>query len=172
MSSRWCIKICEAFSAMGGLFFLCMIVITSYGVVRRYFLCSPEPYSLELNTILLLWSFMLALPHVEMSGGHIRADFLLQKLPKTPREMIYKYASPVCGMVYSAILCWRSFVNALHSYFSWERSMSIVAEPLFPIKMVIPICYGMVTSVIVLRYVSEMADEKREARQCRKQEGK
>lgn len=126
-----------------------MIFITTYGVIMRYFFRKPEPWSYELNTILLLWTFILALPFVEFLDQHIRADIFIQYAPKRVRIFLFNIVTPILGVIYCFFLTWKGLDNVVHSFVAKERSMSVIGEPLFPIKLLIPICYGTVTAVIL-----------------------
>lgn len=150
------------FALSAGILFLCMVFITSYGVARRYFFRRPEPYSYELNTILLLWTFVLALPLVELLDRHIRADIFIQYAPKGVRDFLWQIVSPILGIFYCSVLTWKSLDNAIHSFRAAERSMSVLGEPLFPIKVLIPLCYGLVTIVILRKLLWNLSRCKRE----------
>jgi TRAP-type C4-dicarboxylate transport system permease small subunit len=150
------------FAVSAGILFICMIFVTSYGVVMRYFFRRPEPYSYEINTILLLWTFVLALPLVELLDEHIRADIFIQYAPKALREFLWKIVSPVLGILYSSVLTWKGLDNAVHSLRAAEKSMSILGEPLFPVKVLIPLCYGLVTVVILRKLILNLSRKKSE----------
>lgn len=128
-------------AAIAGGMLISMIGVTAYGVVKRYFLRSPDPWAYELNTILLLWSFLLALPIVEFMDQHIRADILTQFTPQKMQDFLREQISPYLGFFYAILLTATSFQNAYYSLKMGERSMSVTMEPLFPIKILIPICY-------------------------------
>lgn len=148
--------ISRVLAIVAGVLFLLIIAFTCHGVVRRYFLKIPEPYSLELSTVLLVWSFVLALPYVELGQGHIRADLLLQKLPENIKTQVYGRVTPFIGMIYLFLLAWRSTLNAWHSYVSMERSLSVLGEPIFPVKLPIGICYGVVCVILAHRFIANM----------------
>lgn len=148
------------FAVSAGVLFIGMIFVTSYGVARRYFFRNPEPYSYELNTILLLWTFILALPLVELLDQHIRADIFIQYAPRSVQEFLRRVVSPVLGLLYLSVLTWKSLDNALHSLRVAERSMSVLGEPLFPIKMLIPVCYALTAVVIARKLIINILNPK------------
>ena len=43
------------------------------------------------------------------------------------------------ALFYVGIICWKSWDNALYSMNIWETSQSSWEEPLFPVKMMVPI---------------------------------
>lgn len=126
-----------------------MIFVTSYGVVMRYFFRRPEPVTNELATILLLWGFLFAIPFVEHSERQIKADIFTKFMPRGMVKFLHGIISPILAIPYCAILTWKGWTLAFHSLRMGERSMSIWGEPLFPIKIVIPICYGFLTLICI-----------------------
>ena len=54
-------RISNFFAVLSGVLVLLMAFTATYGVIRRYAFKSPEPYSYELSTMFLLWTFVLAL---------------------------------------------------------------------------------------------------------------
>ena len=53
-------RLSRFFLIIAGLLTLLMVFTATYGVFRRYAFNSPEPYSYELSTMFLLFSFVLA----------------------------------------------------------------------------------------------------------------
>ena len=67
-------RISNFFAVLSGVLVLIMAFTATYGVIRRYAFKSPEPYSYELSTIFLLWTFVLALAYLEKLDGHLRTE--------------------------------------------------------------------------------------------------
>lgn len=142
---------------LGGVMTLSMVFVTSYGVVMRYFFRRPEPISYELATILMLWGFLFGLSFVEWRGEHIRADIFTPFMPKGMVRFLHSVVAHVLALAYSLILTWKGWSVAMYSYSIGERSMSVWQEPLFPIKVMIPVGYALLSLVILRNLIKGIA---------------
>jgi TRAP-type C4-dicarboxylate transport system permease small subunit len=134
---------------IGGIMTLIMMCATAYGVVLRYFFRRPEPVSYEIATICLIWGFLFGISFVEWRGTHIRADIFTPFMPKAVVNFLHTVVAHMLALIYCAILTWKGWTSAMYSYSIGERSMSVWQEPLFPVKIMIPICYGLLTLVVL-----------------------
>jgi C4-dicarboxylate transporter DctQ subunit len=137
--------------ALSGIMILCMVFTATYGVARRYFLHNPEPYSYEISMMLLLWCFVLAVAALQEQERHLRGDFILNRLPRSLRNFINGILSPALAVLCSAILTWKGWEAARFSLAVGELSMSAWAEPLFPVKVIIPVGYGFLFLVALMQ---------------------
>lgn len=146
-------RISNFFAVLSGILVLLMAFTASYGVIRRYLFKSPEPYSYELSTIFLLWTFVLALAYLEKLDGHLRVDFFVVLLPKKIRLFLLNVIGPLLGLIFCSVLTWEGFRAAMYSFEIGEKSMSVWAVPLFPVKIIIPAGYGLLCIVLVLKII-------------------
>ena len=133
--------------ALSGIFVLAMAFASTYGVGRRYLLRSPEPYSYEVCTILLIWCFVLAMAAIQMQQRHIRGDFVLSRLPRKVQYVIDYLLAPLLGLLCAVLLTWKGIPGATFSLSIGEVSSSAWKEPVFPVKIVIVIGYGFLALV-------------------------
>ncbi|MFC1838313.1 TRAP transporter small permease subunit [Thermodesulfobacteriota bacterium] len=146
-------RVSNFFALLSGILIVLMAFTASYGVIRRYFFKSPEPYSYELSTMFLLWTFVLALAYLEKLDGHLRVDFFVVLLPEKIRRFLLNVFGPLMGLVFCSVLTWEGWKVAMYSLEIGEKSMSVWAVPLFPVKIIIPIGYGLVSVVLVLKII-------------------
>ena len=146
-------KASKFFALLSGVMILLMALTASYGVIRRYVFKSPEPYSYELSTMFLLWTFVLALAYLEKLDMNLRVDFFVVLLPEKIRRFILNVIGPLFGLVFCSVLTWGGYTAAVYSLEIGETSMSIWAVPLFPVKVVIPVGYGLLCVVLLLKIV-------------------
>ncbi len=146
-------RVSNAFTVLSGVLIVLMAFLASYGVIRRYLFESPEPYSYELSMMFLLWTFVLALAYLEKLDSHLRVDFFVVLLPKRIRDFFLNIIGPLAGLVFCAVLTWEGWTVAMYSLETGEKSMSIWAVPLFPVKIVVPIGYGLLCVVLLLKIV-------------------
>ena len=144
-------RVSKVFAVLSGMMILLMAFTASYGVVRRYLFNSPEPYSYELSTMFLLWTFVLALAYLEKLDGHLRVDFFVVLLPKKIRLFLLNVIGPLLGLVFCSVLTWEGWRAAMYSLEIGEKSMSVWAVPLFPVKIIVPAGYGLLCIVLVLK---------------------
>jgi C4-dicarboxylate transporter DctQ subunit len=146
-------RISNLFAVLSGILVLLMAFTASYGVIRRYIFKSPEPYSYELSTIFLLWTFVLALAYLEKLDGHLRVDFFVVLLPKKLRLFLLNVIGPLLGLIFCSVLTWEGWRAAMYSLEISETSMSVWAVPLFPVKIIVPAGYGLLCIVLVLKII-------------------
>lgn len=137
-----------------------MMFSATYGVVRRYAFNSPEPYSYEISTIFLLWSFVLAISAVERLGRHIRVDFISSHLPERGQHIILNIIAPIMGLFFGFMLIWKGIDVSLFSLQMGEVSSSTWKVPLFPVKIVVPIGYAVLFLVLLTRIYQGIASLK------------
>ena len=144
-------KASHIFLVLSGILIVIMMLTASYGVVRRYVFNSPEPYSYELSTMFLLFSFVFAISAVERLDRHIRVDFISSHLSHRWQYIILNIIAPVMGLLFAIMLTWKGVDVALFSLKIGEVSSSSWREPLFPIKLMVPVGYAMLLLVLLTR---------------------
>ncbi|MFH1647247.1 MAG: TRAP transporter small permease subunit [Chloroflexota bacterium] len=141
----------HAFLVLSGILIVVMMFTATYGVARRYAFHSPEPYSYEISTMFLLFSFVFAVSAVERLGRHIRVDFISSHLPERLQHILLNIVAPLMGLFFVFILTWQGLEVALFSLKIGEVSSSTWREPLFPVKIMVPIGYALLLLVILAR---------------------
>ena len=141
----------HAFLVLSGILIVIMMFSATYGVVRRYAFNSPEPYSYEISTMFLLFSFVFAISAVERLGRHIRVDFVSSHLPENAQHIIVNIIAPLMGLFFAFMLTWKGVEISLFSLKIGEVSSSSWREPLFPIKLMVPVGYTLLVLVLLAR---------------------
>ena len=145
-------KTSTVFVVIAGIQLVLMVFVATYGVVMRYFFHAPEPISYEVGTIFLLWTYVFAMAEVEKDDEHITSDIFTQLMPVKVRRFLKKIISPILGIVFCTVLTWKGWSAAMYSVKIREISMSVWAEPIYPVKIMIPICYGLVVLVLISKF--------------------
>lgn len=86
----------------------CMIIVVLAGVVARYVLISPLPWSEELARYLMIALVYLTVGTVLKKHGHMSINYFREKLP----GKIQKWVSIACyGLIlgFSALITWEGF---------------------------------------------------------------
>ena len=149
----WIERINQVFVVIAGSLIVIMGFLSTYGAIRRYAFRSPEPISYEFGCMFLLISFVLANAAVERQDRLLRCDLLLERFPEKIRNIISNIISPIMGITFFGIITWISFGDALRALDIGQVSRSSWPVPLFPIKLFIPIGYGFLCLVLLLRLV-------------------
>ena len=150
-------KASHVFLVLSGVLIVIMMLTASYGVVRRYVFHSPEPYSYEISTMFLLFSFVFAISAVEKLDRHIRVDFISSHLSNRWQHIILNIIAPVMGLLFALMLTWKGIDVALFSLKIGEVSPSSWREPLFPIKLMVPVGYALLFLVLLTRIYKGIA---------------
>lgn len=141
---------------VSGVMILVMAFTATYGVVRRYVMHSPEPYSYEIGVMMLLWCFVLSVAELQRQERHLRGDFVLSRLPQSFQFLINRILAPLLALLCSAVLAWKGWDAAMFSLRIGERSISSWSEPLFPVKLMIPVGYGFLFIVAISQFIQGM----------------
>lgn len=146
-------KISQFGLLLSGLSMLGMALLASYGVIRRYILKSPEPYSSEISTILLVYCVMLAIAGVQNSHSNISVDFFSRKFSGFAKNICHNIITPAIALIYTIIIVTNSFKNVLYSMQMRETSQSSWEELLYPTKVIVPIGMLMLCMVLIIQII-------------------
>jgi len=115
----------------------------------RYVLRKPEPYSYEISVMLLVACIVFAIPAVQHLRRNIRASYFVEYFPQSIQKILEHIVGPVMGLFYAAIVAWQSLRAGLYSLQVGEVSQSVLRLPLYPIKLLIPIGFGLLCLVLL-----------------------
>jgi len=161
----WIERVNQGFVVLAGSLIVIMAFLSTYGSIRRYVFNSPEPISYEFSKMFLLISFVLAIAAVERQDRFLRCDLLLERVPENIRNIISNIISPILGITFFGIITWISFGDTLRALEIGQHSLSSWPVPLFPIKLLIPIGYGFLCFILVIRLVLGLFRLKTSARE-------
>jgi TRAP-type C4-dicarboxylate transport system permease small subunit len=147
---------------LSGLCTLVMGVLVTYAIAQRYLMSKPSDEAYELTMMLLILCAITAIPAVERTGAHIRVDFLVNFMPKPVQIFLLRMFGPLVGLFYAVILIWKGFTAGLYSLKIHEVSNTNWAQPLYPIKLVIPIMYIFFLIVLIAQLCHGIAEFKKE----------
>jgi TRAP-type C4-dicarboxylate transport system permease small subunit len=149
----WIERVNQCFVGLAGSLMVIMAFLQTYGSLRRYLFNSPEPVSYELSRMFLLLSFVLAIAAVERQDRFLRCDILLTQFHPKLFTIITDILSPIAGITFFGIITWVSFGDALRALELGQISLSVWPVPLFPVKIWIPIGYGFLCLILLIRLV-------------------
>jgi len=123
---------------VAGFLIIIMGFLGTYGVGARYLFGDPEPYSYEMAVIFLVACILFALPAIQHDRRNLRVDFISNLLPPRGQNIL----ETVCwtlALVFVSIVIWKSWGIFLSSYRAGETSQSSWEEPLWPMKLLVPL---------------------------------
>jgi TRAP-type C4-dicarboxylate transport system permease small subunit len=129
---------------------LCLVLfMVSIDSIGRYFLGSPIPGTLELSESVIVMIIFLTIPFCEMTSGHIRVTFIIERMPAKIRMWLKKITN-IMAIVYFSILCWRSWLIAWYSWSIRETSWGSYPIPLYPAKFSVSVGSGIMAIYLLL----------------------
>ena len=149
----WIERVNQCFVGIAGFLMVIMAFLQTYGSLRRYLFSSPEPVSYELSRMFLLLSFVLAITAVERQDRFLRCDILLVRFRPRLFNIVTNIISPIAGIAFFGIITWISFGDALRALEIGQISLSVWPVPLFPVKIWIPIGYGFLCLILLIRLI-------------------
>jgi TRAP-type C4-dicarboxylate transport system permease small subunit len=138
---------------LAGIITLIMAFATTYGVVLRYAVNSPEHYTYEIGIFCLICSVCLALPYIQKRGRNLRVDFVANHFPPRVQAALPNIVVPLVALFYLVLLVWQSWGDAWHSLSIAERTYSAWAPPVGPMKLIVPVGVGLLCIVLILQLI-------------------
>jgi TRAP-type C4-dicarboxylate transport system permease small subunit len=127
-----------------------MAVNVTYGVVTRYVFHAPSVVAIEMTKILMIPALVLAVSYVQRNERHLKVDFLSNRFSKTIQLIMSHIAVPVMGLFVGYVLVWKGWVSMEYSRsVIHELSFSVWEEPLWPVRLTIPIGYGLLCLIMI-----------------------
>ena len=132
-----------------GILLLAMGFNVTYGVISRYIFNSPSIYAIEMTKILMIPALVLAVSYVQRNGRHLKVDFLSSHFPKMAQHVLSEIAVPIMGLFVVYVLVWKGWASMVYSFQIHETSFAVWEEPLWPVRLTIPIGYGLLCLVMI-----------------------
>jgi C4-dicarboxylate transporter DctQ subunit len=125
------------------------LALASWQMMTRYFEPSLSiSWSEEIVIYLLVWGTLLAASGLVYREGHVRADLIVRML-SPPWQRAVETLNCVLGFSFAAAMAWLGFQVVLDAYNLGERSLSVLAFPLWIYYAALPV--GM--ALVAIRYL-------------------
>ena len=150
-------RVTRLFWLTAGALIAVMAFVTGYGVFTRYVLRNPDPYTYEIDSILMVACVLFAIAYTQKLGRHLRIDLLDKYYSATAKEILLEVISPLIGLTFCVVLTWKTGESALNALQNAEITRSSWIIPTFPIRLLIPIGTGLLCLILVaqiLRYAT------------------
>ena len=149
-------RISQLLLLVSGVLVFLMAWVVTYGVVMRYVFDAPNPYVYEISIMFLLFCGIFAVPAVEKMNRHIHNDILVTRFSPEVREIFVQLIVPLLALPCCIILTWKGWANAAFALKIGQETQSSLF-PTSPIKFTIPICYGLLSIVVIGKIFSGLS---------------
>ncbi len=108
-------------------------------VILRYFFNSPTIYNFELTIMIYALHFMIAAGFALRHEAHVSVDIIHNLFSERNRIILDLISYIIFFFPFTIILLYQGTKFAALSWMQLERSWSVWAPPLYPIKTVLPL---------------------------------
>jgi TRAP-type C4-dicarboxylate transport system permease small subunit len=133
LSLRWLIeRISWILVLFSGITIVAMMVAMTYEVLLRYVFNHPTSWAMEVSMHILVGPVFLAAAYTLLKGGHVRAEFVLSRLPKKV-QAVMNIVTSALALIFLVVLTWTIWELVLQSYRGHEYSPGVFPFPLAPV---------------------------------------
>ena len=116
-----------------------MTAVTTTEVVGRYVFDHPTIWAWPLNRQIFGLFILVAGAYTMSKDGHIRIEIFYDHFP--PRiKLIARLITLCCFVIFMGVLLWQASWMGLNSLKMGEKVTGAFRMPLYPFKLLIPIC--------------------------------
>lgn len=127
-------------------------IIVLFEIVARYFFNHPTIWVNETSEMLFGAFFLLGGGYTLLHNHHVRIDILYNHVSDRSKDLL-DLLSAIAILGYMILFTWTAGDSAYESILLHERSQSVWAPYIFPIKLVVPIA-GL---LMILQALSQLA---------------
>jgi TRAP-type C4-dicarboxylate transport system permease small subunit len=149
--------LCKAAILFAGALLMAMAINITYGVIARYAFSAPSVYAMELTKILMIPALVFAVAYVQRYDRHLKVDFLSNRFPERVRHVLGEIVVPIAGLFVGYVMVWKGWESMLYSRSINEVSYSSWAEPLWLVRLAIPVGYAILCLVLVAQLCHGLA---------------
>jgi TRAP-type C4-dicarboxylate transport system permease small subunit len=140
-------RLTRVLSYVGIVFLMAMMLVSVIDVVGRTVLNSPLPGSYELVEFTLIGTVFFCLGHIQMVGGNISVEVLVDMLPKRAQNVVQLVTTVVATALF-AYFSWASIQQAQDIARSGAAS-GVLNIPFAPFTFLLAMGYIVLTLVLV-----------------------
>jgi len=139
---------------LGGITLLLAFLVL-FEVICRYFLGKPTLWSMEVNTYLFCGLSLLGGGYCLLEEGHVRVDLFYPKFsPKT--QAIVEMSTFILPLLFCVVLAWLGGREFWATLIENRRSDGVLALPLWPVWITMPLAGFLLGIQIVSRYLKNI----------------
>jgi tripartite ATP-independent transporter DctM subunit len=116
------------YSVAGMIFFICMVFLTFFDVILRYFFSKPLSGSIEITELMMVILVFSSISFAQLKDAHVKMDIFTSSLGKK-KQNIFEGISLVFSIILFVVIIWRSYLSA-------DTSTHLTAVLRIPLKYV------------------------------------
>jgi TRAP-type mannitol/chloroaromatic compound transport system permease small subunit len=132
-------KIIEWTGRTGCVLIALLNFIVVFEVVLRYFFKSPTIFNFELTIMIYAFHFMITGAFALLHNSHVSIDIIHNMFSKKKKLILDLLGYLIFFFPFTLVIFYQGIKFSANSWMQLERSGSVWAPPLYPIKTVIPI---------------------------------
>lgn len=116
----------------------CLMIMLLYitaDVSGRYLAQKSLPASFELPETIMIFIIFLALAYVQARGGHLRLEFLSQRLNPRGQALLH-ILSLLIGLLIFSIITWQGYLWTVEAWVKHEYMQGVWKFPYFPSRLI------------------------------------
>lgn len=158
----WIDRLTSFLRTLGQIALLVMMVTICYDAIMRYVFAAPTLWSLELNTMLVLFVTVIPAGEVLRSNMQLRITFFTDRMGKRVRGFLDALAS-LAGVLFCGFMVWKGLAMAMHAFKYGERMSTAIGTPFVVPYMLIPIGFGVMCLQYVLKFAQVLVAQEKSA---------
>lgn len=124
-------------------------------VVARYVFSIPLIWPHETSTFIFGAYFMLGGGYILLHRGHVNIDILHQRLSQRMRAIV-DLGTAMFFFLFCGLLLWQSAEMGWHSLMIQEKTQSVWAPPVYPIKIIVPIAAFLLLTQGLAKFIRDL----------------
>jgi TRAP-type C4-dicarboxylate transport system permease small subunit len=144
----------QILSVIGAFAVLTILVVTVADVIMSKIFGSPFPGATEIVTSVMPISVFAFLLTAQMKRRHINVDIILERI-SYKWQFILKNFSLGVGIYLFGLLTYLNVPLAIHSIRTAEHTGGTIGIPIYPAKVLIPVCCFAITIQLLLELYRE-----------------
>lgn len=133
------------------------VLLVSAAVLQREFSIVMLTGTTEYVDVLLAALAFCSLAYAQRSGAHVKVDFVLSRMPTRTASSL-GIGGGLCGVVVLAWLTYATFQSGLHAYEIREVRFGLLALPVWPVKLLIPLALAAWTVEMLRLTLRDLAE--------------
>ncbi len=132
-----------------------LVLLTVMEVILRRGFGSPTIWSFETLKQIYAVHFMLVAAYGLLYGSHVSVDVFTQVLSKKKQAVLSIISYLIFYFPFCIVGIWQGYIFAATSWKMKEHTWSVFAPPLYPVKTVIVVTFGL----LLLQGISQVIKE-------------
>ena len=125
-------------------------------VVRRYLFDSPTDWAWELAALIAGAMFIMGAGWVLKDDKHVRTDLIYGRLPRRWQAGFDLFFFTTIFFSFVGVMTWKGTKQALYSVGILERTFSMWAPPLYPLKITIALAFIILALQGIAKWIRDL----------------